>query len=290
MNPEIFEKIHENSVEQHEKILKDRLLDIQLEYAIRLFEKKIPSPSKAINIEIMTFEQIINEFTDLYEKIKEAYNQRTGEQLDSDVNYQEFERVLDEVIINLHNEYVKDPVCWKQKIDELILLSINKLPEGGESFAKDKQSKAGILEYNVIKGLSDLGEFGIGPEDECIKIHLDPFFKQEELAGGSNIFFRNYFQILAHFFSKNHPNAKAIVAESWLLGSPIAKRIGFHTYPSLNENTFHGDTFWGQFLDQQGQIKEKKIREFLDTGKPPFVVKSGYILIGEFLKRYSLEK
>ena len=59
-----------------------------------------------------------------------------------------------------------------------------------------------------------------------------------------------------------------------------------HTYPSGNENMFRARTFWGQFINREGKINEERVKQFLETGKPPFRVKSGYIPMDEFMDKY----
>lgn len=292
MNPEnIFKKIEEDSPENHEKALKNKFWNIQLEYAQRLFEKKIPSPVSEINTEGMTFEQILDEMTDFSLKIREAYNQRTGKQVDSDENYQEFKRVKDEVFNKAKEIYENRPSDWISKMDEIVLISVQKLPQGEKPFQSDifKGMKAGLLEYEVVSlPIEDLEKYGINKDDECVKIHFAAFFKQKinQDTKLSNVFLSDSFRKLAEEILKNHPNVKAIISESWLLDTPLAKKIGFHTYPSSNENVFHGSPFWGQFIDQNGQINEDRAREFLETGNPSHIVKSGYIPIDEFLAKY----
>ena len=49
---------------------------------------------------------------------------------------------------------------------------------------------------------------------------------------------------------------------------------------------FRARTFWGQFINREGKINEERVKQFLETGKPPFRVKSGYIPMDEFMDKY----
>jgi len=80
------------------------------------------------------------------------------------------------------------------------------------------------------------------------------------------------------------------LSESWLFDTNLAKDIGMHTYPSGNENMFRSRTFWGQFINREGEINEERVKQFLETGKPPFRIRSGYIPIDEFMDKYSTKK
>lgn len=286
----VLESPNENPIEDKERSLKERFLNFQLEYVMRLREGKIPSPSKEIDIASKTFGQLLEEFTDLPRKIKDAYCSKTGKQLDSDINHQEFENVYNEISANMEAVYLQNPAGWILQVDSIIESSVSKLPES-EQFTESLKTErlvAGIIKYDVGAGHYGLKEYGISEDDECIKIHIDSFFKEEDYQKGKDfsVALKDSLNMLAQEVSGKFPHAKAIITESWLLDTAMSKKVGFHIYPSNNEHSFVGITFWGQFVDKNGNVKEDKINKFLETGKPPHIIKSGYILMDEFLRKY----
>jgi len=288
-NPEKTKQESNASPEEKEKRLKRDLLGIQLQYAQRLFEKKILSPSDNINTESIDFKQALEEFTDLSTIVRDAFLQRTGKDFGSEENYKEFEKINQAVIEKVIDAYNRNPDNWMNGVDVLISGTINQLPEGGPLQEKGPEEfHAGVLRYSVGAGHGGLEDYGITPEDECIKTHLDPLFLQEDATKGKRLseLYREAYAIIAKEVKESYPNAKALVSESWLFDTNLAKETGLHTYPSGNENMFRGRTFWGQFINRGGKINEERVKQFLETGKPPFRVRSGYILIDEFMDKY----
>lgn len=280
------------SPEEKERKLKHDLFEVQLQYAQRLFEKKIPSPSDSIKTESMDFKQLLEEFTDLSTVVRDAFLKRTGKDFGKEENYKEFEKVNQTVIEKVVDAYNDNPDSWMNNVEVFISDAINQLPEGVPSpearETQPEESHAGVLRYSVGAGHGGLEDYGITPEDECIKTHLDPLFKQGDVAKGKKLseLYKEAYAIIAKEVKENYPNAKALVSESWLFDTNLAKEIGLHTYPSGNENMFRSRTFWGQFINREGEINEERVKQFLETGKPPFRVRSGYILMDEFMEKY----
>ncbi len=280
----------EVSIEEKETKLKQKLLLIQLQYAQRLFERKIPSPSNTIDIAGMDFKQMLEEFTDLSTRVRDNYFKRTGNNFGSKENWQEFEKLNKEITEKVFNAYTNDPDNWTDRVDSLILETINQLPLADKVSQEinPEEFRAGVLRYSVGAGHSGLEDYGISIDDECIKTHLDPLFKQEEIPEGKKLsdLYKEAYKIIAREVKEKYPNAKALASQSWLFDTALAKEVGLHIYPSSNENSFRGTAFWGQFINREGQVNEERVRQLLETGKPPFRVKSGYIPIEEFFKKY----
>ncbi len=146
---------------------------------------------------------------------------------------------------------------------------------------------AGLIGYAVFNGKLFPDFPQISAEDEVVEIHVTPLAEQVENdeISAVNIFSQDSFRELATSIKENSPNAKYIIGRSWLMDTPIARRVGFSVaddsdaYPS-------GLMFWGQFIDQKGNVKEKEYADFLETGVAPHQVKLGYIKVADFLKKY----
>ncbi len=126
----------------------------------------------------------------------------------------------------------------------------------------------------------ELGEVNINESDVFIAIHLQGVFFQKD-ENIKNIFSSNSLQKLAIEIVDNYPEAKAILAKSWLMDTPIAKRIGFSILGKPSKRIF-----WGQFLDSDGQINEARISQFLETGKPPYAEVDAFFKTEDFLRKY----
>lgn len=64
----------------------------------------------------------------------------------------------------------------------------------------------------------------------------------------------------------------------------IAKAMGFSTHDIAEH--LHGETFWGQFYDKYGNIKEEEMKAFLETGRAKYKIKGGIMPIEQFLEKY----
>lgn len=286
---------------ERQEALKAKILHIQLEYAQKLFEKEVSSPSENVNVEAMNFEQVIDNFTDLSKKIGDAYNQWKGEPFYGE-HYQEFDGKRKEIVSKIEAEYRINREGWIEKIDTLIL---DVLPRGDRAFEPEKteESRAGILRYDVSAGHGGLEQIDINDKDICIKTHLDPLFMQEGVSQGKSLseLYEEAYGILVRQIVEKYPDAskkiKAIISESWLFDTNLVEKIGIiYTYPSSNEDSFRGTTFWGQFINKDGEINQERVDLLLEKRKPSsekdriFRVKSMYIPMDEFLAKYGPKK
>lgn len=279
------QKERANPIENGESF-KEKLLSFELEYCAKLWEKKIPFPD--VRREALSFEEIINNYSDISRLIHNSYEQRTGKvPLEGD---QEFKAFNDEILSTIHQAYNSSPQTWISSISTIIKNVVEKLPEHRGILEENKRkesNQAGLLRYDVRSGFSELKEYGISEEDKCILIHLDALYTQPSTKNDEVTFFSSdSFKKLAEDILTTYPETKAIIAESWLIDSPIGKRIFSHIFPSPFEHFYHGDTFWGQFYNQHGELNQDRMKQFLETGKPPFTVKGGFLLKGEFLEKY----
>lgn len=281
-----------NSHESKEAKLKTEIFMLGLQYCDKLLKKEIPLPYE-IKDEI-GFENLLRNFTDIQPEIHEQFEKRTGkipawksdgEFEDFEIDGLEFEKVEDEIFEIIKNEREVNPDGWFSQVNEIIQNKINTLPSTNKEnkTSEVRQSpREGLLRYNITENIPGLESVGISLQDECLLMHIDPLFKTKD----QNTTLSDSFSLLAKKIEAEYPNIKAVVAESWLVDSAFGKRIGFHEFPSRFENFYHGDGFWGQFYDQEGNLKKELVDEFLRTGKAPYKIKSGYFTREEFLKKY----
>ncbi len=294
---QITQPIRTESLEEHEQILDDKILEIQLEYIDRLLSEKIPPVKKSQQDSVSNLESHIEEYTTLLQELVRCYKFqiiKSGEKWDpetmsgpAEVNFKE---KIQEFYRENHNQWIRKTMQFleeerrktKQGTDDNLKTQIS--PE--EEY-EEKENKAGILSF----GVSPLGEnyeelvgSGISKEDACISIHLTPLFKTTATSDATNLFSSHSLEKLAEQIVDKYPETKAIVAKSWLVDTPIAKRIGF---TALYEGKYVGTyQFWGQFIGSNGQIDHSRVKQFLETGKPPYGVKTGVIMTEDFLKKY----
>ena len=270
-----------------EKICKEKMMAFQLEYCQRMWEKKIPLPPKFLdNQDTVTFEDILTRCSDITNDLYVMYGQRG-----SDEDYEEFQK---KVFADIHQEYDKDPQSWISRVPEILSEAINTLsqPAQVESESSDKSQHAGIIRYKVFSFGDRLKDFGFSDADQCAVVHFDSFFKQKshDQDTVSITSLSKSFELLAQQLHQNYPEVKAIYGESWLMDSPFGAKSGFHAFSNANSGIMYGTAFWGQFIDQHGNMKEDAVKEFLQTGKPRFSVKAGYIPIDEFYAKYLPKK
>jgi hypothetical protein len=152
---------------------------------------------------------------------------------------------------------------------------------------RDNQEKSelfGLVTYNIEEGKdkkykSIFEKLGLDESDEVMSVHIGEAFKKE-----GKIDFKDGFSQLALKIKRNFPYVKAVIGRSWLIGLPIADRIGFKKLDvDVPENGF--DT-WLQFIDKDGQVSKKRFEELLKTGEFPLKNTAGYIMTEDFLQKY----
>lgn len=124
---------------------------------------------------------------------------------------------------------------------------------------------------------------------EIIKENLEklgPVFKKNnENEYIKNIFSSDSLSVLASRIVDEYPDVKAILGTSWIVGSPIGKRIGFNVI-DVKKDLKRNDGFWGQFINEKGDLNKDRMNRFLENGVPDFYVSTGFIKVEDFLKKY----
>jgi hypothetical protein len=274
----IFEQIKSNSIEEHEKILEDRILEIQLQYVDKLFSKKIAPLNKDVNIG--NIKELVSEYTDIPRKIMEYR--------DGDSNQSELLSLKNKILDAISVLYEKDHEHWIEKTEKMVNEELKGYSKKENQNDDNKlENKAGLISFDMGSGFDHVFPGSdIRDEDVCLNIHFEAFYKQEskDKKKFSKNSLEESLEELALKIVDEHPETKVIVGESWLMSTPIAKIIGFTIYNK--KLPFANGPFWGQFIDKNGQIKKEEISNFLETGEPPYQIALGAIKVEDFLKTY----
>lgn len=286
-----FEKIvqpieEENNLEQAKEISR-RLRMLQYEYVLEYTDKEGGTFLDNLEKLLKLKERLSVEYK-RRKKIRKS-NKEMSEKLNNEID-QEIEKVF-EVLKNIEE---KKDFNWKEQID----IAVEEMPD--EWGPKPKEEKAEMNKFNsVYHYVYDLGnhdkelmtemreENDIKDDEHMMEIHFDSLFKSD----GQKVGKETYKQILEEFknlainIKNENPDVRAIFGKSWLMGKEsLVKRIGFKT---TNEEVGIDDfALWYQFLNQEGQINEQRVKQFKDTGELPIKGKVAYMLTEDFLQKY----
>ncbi len=224
-----------------------------------------------------------------------------------DLKFAMYENILMKKIFQSYNSVPQNQealIKWMSSIPVMIGEHEKTLPpptkEATEQCAKRMKeiekmqnrdtSQVGLVKYEIrqMSGTpQELKEQGIKDGDIIAKLHFEsPFDKGIKQEGEfKKVFSLEFIKKLAINMYMKNPNIKMITADSWILDTPIAQKIGFKYFKNHSSNmTMTSGGFWGQFVDSKGEIKKDLAKEFLQTGIPPHIPKLGYILASD-LKR-----
>ena len=283
--------IEASNIEEHEELLSDTIAEMQLEYIERIFLKKIPSLDTDTALD-NNFSLLLQERTSVVSILVECFKmqqEHIGINWTEDSTTGAIQMFKDKIIAF----YEADPTKWIQKTITLIKEEREKTKKIPRKEAEEdnnldfQQGRVGMINFDVNRG--DGGVFentdaSIGKNDVCLSIHMEPLFKTKANNPHEDTFSVNPFEQLAVAIVEKYPETKAIVASSWIMDLPIAKRMGFTIYKEKKyDNNF---SFWGQFLDSKGQFKTEEIKKFFETGKAPHTIATGAIMVEDFLKKY----
>ncbi len=290
MKFEEFKKpIETQSIEEHEKILEEKMTKIQLQYVDRLSQGKILPINKTIegdNIDVKDLSVLFSRCTWIPEELKHQYDNRIGGEFDKNARNLFQRKIMD----NISVFFKEDHKNWIEKTEEFIKNEIEKLGPIQKKEEQDNNQdtrKVGLIEFGIEDNLGELLSKLDMKDDRYISIHFPEFYKQKK-DGIKNLFSVNSidsFKKLALKIINDYPEAKAVVGESWLMDTPIAKRIGFIVSDYSSRRKLGGQ-FWGQFINSDGQIDNERVSKFLETGIPPYKVSIGIIMVEDFLKKY----
>jgi len=300
----LSQPISSQSVEEHERMLYEKMLEIQLQYVDRLFSKEISPLEEKIDVGTKDERDLpLEDFTFLIERYSQVLlDLMRCHMKQKENNGLEWEPKTYDLISSQYGNrilsfYEKDRKSWITKTLKLLEEEREKANKNQKKSIdqniedEDEDSMAenvGLVNFEVNTGYRNLFKNsevpGIEDKDTYISIHLDSLFKKSLTDTNINLFSSNSLEKLAVKIVDNFPETKAIIAESWLMDTPIAKRIGFKIH-KRDEFSTQG-SFWSQFINANGQIDNTRVRKFLETGKAPYGVALGSISTIDFLKKY----
>lgn len=295
----------ENTVEKPRNIenLRMEILGYQYEYVDRLNKELIEPVSEKDVYKTKNLGEILRGRTSLGDQLREEYLKRMPDFKDvprgeswnmqkcfSDLVFSEINFLYAENKDNFRDN-------WKDKISGIIESKLETLGPIVNSFEdikkernRNKQKKIGLISHEIINvNNTDTGYLlgaGFKAGDPLINIHFEDLFEQKkENPEVTSIFSVDSLSKLAVSIVEKYPQAKGIVAHSWLVDSVIGKKIGLTVYNKI-ERAPEGLEFWGQFIDEKGNIKKEKIQKFIETGVPEYYTADGFINTEDFLRKY----
>ena len=296
--------IKAENLESHEDLLGQQLLGVQLELFNMVRNKKFPV-YEHIGIDASNVRECL-EFSGVLGHAVHMYDRRFPNLSHKDPTFKKFiNEVLGDVTLLFNSSMTPSP---KQIFDVMrSRVELTPVPENVSTTASEKPSSesyytkernAGLIYYKIAKlGWTEFkipeGELyanGETGESDCAVIHFRPAFQQKYKDGdeNKNIFSSKSLEILAEQIATDTNTIRYVLGRSWMIDTPIARKIGFHT-DSRNGKMFDLG-FTSQFVDQNGQIDKSRVEYLLNHGIPPYVVSNGYIHVEEFLKKHLPEK
>ena len=97
------------------------------------------------------------------------------------------------------------------------------------------------------------------------------------------------FALLCDYLAEQDIVPSEIHAESWLMDTSIRERIGFEKISYVEFNREDGNLglgLWGQFVDEQGNLKEKELKYLFENNKPRYKLTTAKISFENLIKRY----
>ena len=252
-----------------ERELSEKLDELQLRYAEMKWEKSEEKDRPA-------FTDLLDRSTTLLGGVGQAVLRMRPDAEDEAIR-RELAPLLEEIEA-MHAE--KSP-GWEAKM--LKRLHAAKEAYGPEPEGEEQTERFGLFKFNM-REQKGLEAYGIETDDPCLEMHVErAFLKQDAKVAPKAL--KESLVKLAETIVDRYPHAKAVVGHSWLMDTPLAKRLGF-TVPKDVETPQVGMSVWYQFIDKNGQIDAKKVRELFEKGEPPHRARLGFILTEEFLRRY----
>lgn len=297
-----------NNLEQHKELLEKQLVQLQVLFFDKMYQRYKNECSK-------NNKPLIKNFSDFLEE-QEAYfvgDLRMLEIIKSEKDLSEKElynlikekhyKILDALYDRLPEVNIADNTAEsiKNRADELSILfeyldtELNKakenFPERWQKIAKQAAGKSGYMAgsifYESLKERYDFDESqikkalekeGFSEFDNIMQIHLPTQIGSKEKISPKAIK-KSLFR-LSKIITDKYPNTRAIVAESWLLSHPVFQR--FIKMKIIGENNYN----WRQLIADNGQIEPSRIKELFENGQMPYKNLIGYISAEEFIQKY----
>lgn len=275
--------------ERQEKLFK-KIEEISFVYANEEYKKEKEKNSE------YKFSKAVKNFTPIENIIIQLTNRLEGfnfsenkEKIDLffEKLYQEIDNIYNPDIENI--ESILDLVDKKRGefIKYLNAESLKEIDFG----KKDKETK--IFSFNKINNIEfdqedrykNLLNKNFSAFGKLIEVHIDDFYSSGNNALGFELIKSDLSKIAERIIDFT-PEVSAVVGRSWLLDSPLSKKIGFQVLE--NDEDFPPNDFstWLQFIDKDGNISQKRLEDFIKNKKIPYKSIVAYIPVEDFLKRY----
>ena len=111
---------------------------------------------------------------------------------------------------------------------------------------------------------------------------------KEKKENNSQLTLEASFSLLAEYLSKLEIVPSRILAKSWLMGNEaLRKRIGFEKIKKYDfDPVFQRSELWGQFVDDDGNIKRKELEYLFKNNEPHYKLTKAEISFENFMQKY----
>jgi hypothetical protein len=293
-------KMEKQNREEHERLLHENFLNFQLGFVRKILDGSTPFPGN-IGVDKTSIESCLNNMTDIRRDIYRIYCDHIGI---AGINNEDehFQSIKNKIFEKIYLEFTENKNFSASGVSNIINEYIKQLPipeviEGQKEKPKQEKNEAGLIDYNLKPIVNSefnvpkyvLEENNIDIHDYCVTLNMPALYQQKyNDENKKNIFSSGSLKLLAQDLVKNYPETRIVLGKSWLMNTVIGKRAGFHVYQE-GSRAF-GEGFWGQFVDENGNLDKKRCDELYKNGIPPFRVSEGYMTIEEFLKKYLPEE
>jgi hypothetical protein len=273
-----YEKITTESIDEHKKKLEDQMADIQLRFLDLKMKAAVKGTEKA------DFDEYLDTYTTFTKNIVEDIKH-----WDPDLSDEEVANKIAPLKAKLREVYESGEPNWIEEIIKIIK-EAKKIYGEGKPNTKVEKPRFGLIEVDEPRRVYTTArndiykQYGISDLDEVLEIHVAEAYENpnNKITAES---FKKSLESLAEAIVDNYPQVSAVVGTSWLINTPLSKRLGFHEL-NIDIKQPYSQGFWLQFIDKNGQINQERVAEFLASGKSEYDKKSGYIPVLEFLNRY----
>ena len=283
-----------NVIEKKYPFVDKAIFDLQLLYDYRKWNGKIHSDSKQNQ---QPFEELVYGEGAIDSELKKRFLFCVGVEFwENPEGFQKFQNDAAEALLSLRDEHSE---TWIEEVYS----TLNEVTKSLEEIEVDEDDVAstssrldtvinpsnevGLLAAKPREGTDTFAEIGLHKDDSYIELHIEALadLKNARANDIQNLFSKDSLHGLAVRINSAYRDSKMIIGESWLMDTPIAKRIGFTVLPK-DLGIVYDQSFFGQFIDQDGNISKDRAREFLTTGEAPYKRKLGYIKTEDFLAKY----
>ncbi len=124
---------------------------------------------------------------------------------------------------------------------------------------------------------------GYVPDGAFMQVHLKPKYLYTGESYLAQI--QKDFGEVARSIVCEYPETQAVVAESWLMDTSIARRMKFTVVPGYT-NTSDSGSWRMQLIKMDGTIDEKVLQTYIEGDELPYKVCFGHISVKDFLYEY----